>query len=914
MFAEDVELLKGEMFTKALRDRWIPNPQTFKPEIESLWQTMNTGGTFGFERVLRFNGSFFEEAKAFELPTEQLEVLYAAAAKDWSQVEPAIFGTLLERALNKKERSRLGAHYTPRSYVERLVRPVVMEPLRQEWDEIELEIKRLLESETATQNKKAEEEIRGFLAKLRSLRILDPACGTGNFLYVCLDLLKGLEQEVSKRLVDVVGKVQLNVLEQINPSQFLGIEINPRAAAIAELVIWIGYLQWYFKRYGNSAPPQPVLQAFNNIECRDAVLAYDGKEADVDSKTGKVRTRWGGKMIKHPVTGEDVPDADDQVVIYKYLNARQAEWPEADYVVSNPPFIGNARMREALGDGYTETLRATYSDVSETVDYVMYWWHKAAKLVQVGKVERFGVITTNSIRQVRQRKVIDFHFKQKRPIRIIFAIPDHPWVDGGAAVRITMTAGALNNSRKPVGIAQLGIVVTENEGETPEDKATAILIKYKKVDRIFSDLSFGIDTTKAKVLKSNVNLTSKGFELGSQGFLIDKNHNALIQSEVVHPFVTGRDLAQKLEERYVIDVNHLPEQELKIRYPIIYQWLLEKVKPTRQINNDPRLRREWWKYRRSNISIREGLHGINNYIATTRTAKHRTFSLFKSNVMAESGVVMIFTDSCYYLGVLSSHIHVKWATAIGGWMGVGNDPVYNHTRCFDPFPFPNPTPQQKQKIRQLGERLDTHRKQVQAAHPEITITGMYNLLEKLRAGEPFTEKDREYNNKALVSTLKQIHDQLDTAVFEAYGWPQNLTDEEILQRLVNLNAERAEEERNGLIRWLRPEYQAPEEIQHQQTTLTEITTPEETIVPPVEQQKWPSKPKEQLAAIRDLLRSTPGQWTVKQIAAQFKGRITPKKLDAIAQNLERLEWFGLVISNQEQGITRWQFTELQKAS
>lgn len=194
MFAEDVELLKGEVFTKALRDRWIPHPETFQSEIEQLWRTMNTRGSFGFERVLRFNGSFFENATAIPLPKEQLEVLYAAAAKDWSQVEPAIFGTLLERALEKKERSRLGAHYTPRSYVERLVRPVVMEPLRQEWDEIEIELKRLLEPEpgkeepTPAQRKKAAQEIEAFLKQLREIKILDPACGTGNFLYVALDL------------------------------------------------------------------------------------------------------------------------------------------------------------------------------------------------------------------------------------------------------------------------------------------------------------------------------------------------------------------------------------------------------------------------------------------------------------------------------------------------------------------------------------------------------------------------------------------------------------------------------------------------------------------------------------------------------------------------------------------------------
>jgi hypothetical protein len=204
---------------------------------------------------------------------------------------------------------------------------------------------------------------------------------------VTLDLLKSLEAEVVTRLVDVIGNVQLG-LEQINPSQFLGIEINPRAAAIAELVIWIGYLQWHFKRFDTAAPPEPILQKFHNIEYRDAVLTYDGKEPDIDPVAKQPRTRWGGRMMKHPVTGEDVPDPTDQIPIYRYINPRPAEWQEADYIVSNPPFIGNARMREVLGDGYAETLRQVYKDVPDTVDYVMYWWHKAAELVRAGKVER----------------------------------------------------------------------------------------------------------------------------------------------------------------------------------------------------------------------------------------------------------------------------------------------------------------------------------------------------------------------------------------------------------------------------------------------------------------------------------------------------------------------------------------------
>jgi hypothetical protein len=936
MFAEDVELLKGEVFTKALRDRWILNPNTFKPEIEALWQTMNTGGTFGFERVLQFNGSFFDQATALPLPKEQLEVLYAAAAKDWSQVEPAIFGTLLERALEKKERSRLGAHYTPRSYVERLVRPVVMEPLRQGWDEIELELKRLLEpgagreEPTANQRQKAEQEIRAFLDKLRQIKILDPACGTGNFLYVSLDLLKGLEQEVQTRLVDVAGQVQLNVLEQINPSQFLGIEINPRAAAIAELVIWIGYLQWYFKRYGNAEPPEPVLQAFGNIECRDAVLAYDGTEPDVDPKTGQVRTRWGGRTMTHPVTGKEVPDPSDQVVIFKYLNPRPAEWPEADYVVSNPPFIGNARMREALGDGYAITIRSTYNDVPETVDYVMYWWHKSAELVRQKRITRFGLITTNSISQIFQRKVIDNHLLAKNPIKLSFAVPDHPWVDDadGADVRIAMTVAEYGGN-KILSFSKLLEVAFEKKGTTPEDSADTITFLKSKGVNIYSNLKIGVDIGSSTLLVSNLDLCCPGVKLHGAGFIVKADEQDYLEKDVIRPYLNGRDLQQTSRNLSIIDLFGLAESEVKNKYPNVYQWIYQRVKPERDQNNRKAYRENWWVFGEPRANFRPALKKLNRYISTVETAKHRVFVFLNSEILPDNMLVNVALEDAYFLGVLSSKIHVCWALAAGGRLGIGNDPRYNKTRCFDPFPFPDPTLEQKQKIRDLGERLDAHRKSVQAAHPDITITGMYNLLEKLRAGEPFTDKDREYNNRALVSTLKQIHDDLDIAVLEAYGWddliPRLSTstsgrwargeglDEQILERLVALNAQRAEEERNGLIRWLRPDYQAPDDApfgdEGHQTALPGVTTTTEPVIEPVEQQPWPSQPKAQLAAIRDLLHTTPGDWTIQQIAVQFKGRTTQKRLSAIADNLDRLEWFGLVISETHDGLTYWHYAD-----
>jgi hypothetical protein len=917
MFAEDVELLKGEVFTKALRERWIPNPKLFKPEIEQLWQTMNTGGTFGFERVLRFNGSFFEEATAFDLPKEQLEILYAAAAKDWSQVEPAIFGTLLERALEKKERSRLGAHYTPRSYVERLVRPVVMEPLRQQWDEIELELKRLLETAegkepTAAQRKQATQEIQAFLTQLRQVKILDPACGTGNFLYVTLDLLKGLEQEAIARLVDVAGEVQLG-LEQINPAQFLGIEINPRAAAIAELVIWIGYLQWYFKRYGNAAPPEPVLQAFGNIECRDAVLAYDGMEPDLDAKTGEIRSRWGGRMMKHPVTGEDVPDASDRVVIYKYLNPLAAEWPEADYIVSNPPFIGKSRRRSALGDEYLEALFKVYPTMPEGCDFVMYWWFLAAKPLEQNKTFRAGLITTNSITQVLNRKVIANSLQENSENEILWAIPDHPWVDsdGGADVRVAMTVIGKKQNVQPT------LLHTIKEIRNREDEIKADFSR-QMVDKIHADLRGGCDLAKAKSLLSNNSICSVGLVLFGKGFLIDRDNLENFESEICHPFLSGRDLIHGVMPDLVIDFYPLDEEQSRNQFPRAFQHLLEYVKPQRDQIRDPGSRKKWWRFGRDKSELRIAITNLNRYIVTLEVSKYRNFFFIPSDIRPDHKLIVVASDDAFLLGVLSSTAHAVWSDAAGGKLE--DRPTYNKTLCFDPFPFPDSTPEQKQKIRELGDRLDSHRKQVQAAHPDITITGMYNLLEKLRAGTPFSDIDRAYNNRALVSTLNQIHDELDKAVFEAYGWqdlwgkPNPEIDETILERLVALNAERAAEERNGHIRWLRPEYQAPTQIQSTQIALPGIDIEPETVITPVEQQKWPTLPKAQLAAIRDLLRTSSGEWTVVQIANQFTGKNTQKKLEAIGENLDRLQWFGVVIDREDAGIMYWQYAELQQTA
>ena len=213
-------------------------------------------------------------------------------------------------------------------------------------------------------------------------------------------------------------------------------------------------------------------------------------------------------------------------------------------------------------------------------------------------------------------------------------------------------------------------------------------------------------------------------------------------------------------------------------------------------------------------------------------------------------------------------------------MGVGNDPRYNKSRCFEPFPFPFSTHAQQHRIRELGEQLDAHRKRQQAAHPGLTMTGMYNVLEKLRSGEPLTDKEKMIHEQGLVSVLKQIHDELDAAVFDAYGWPVTLTDEEILERLVALNAERAREEERGVIRWLRPEFQnaAGGGAAQQQLAIpdSQADEAEETVAAKpaakVEGQKlpWPKSLAEQAQALRAAVVAEVRPVTPADLARRFQ--------------------------------------------
>lgn len=913
MFAEDVGLLPERAFTELL-DSLADDPATFAPMVENLWKTMNSGGFSPIVRgtVLRFNGGLFAEPAAIALNRDQIGLLREAAGADWRYVEPAIFGTLLERALDPRERHKLGAHYTPRAYVERLVLPTVIEPLRTEWREVQVAA---LTFEQQGKHKEAVSEIRAFHRHLCALRVLDPACGSGNFLYVTLEHMKRLEGEVLNLLHDLGESQGLLQLEGItvDPHQFLGLEINPRAARIAEMVLWIGYLQWHFRTHGSVQPPQPVLRDFRNIENRDALITYTDRVLVTDA-AGRPVTRWDGITTKaSPVTGEPVPDEAAQIEQYRHVDPAKAAWPQADYIVGNPPFIGAATMRRALGDGYVDAVRNTWPEVPESADFVMYWWHNAAEAVRAGTARRFGFITTNSIKQTFNRRVVQAQLDAKPPLSLAFAIPDHPWVDAvdGAAVRIAMTVGAADG-------ADGTLLVVKQEQATNDDEISVVL--DARTGMIFSTLTVGAAVATTIPLRANSELTSRGMMLFGSGFIVTSEEAKALGlgtlpdvDQYIRPYRNGRDLAQSPRGVLVIDLFGLTAEQVRTRLPTIYQWIVERVKPERDQNNDKTIRDNWWLHGRPRPELRSYLNGLTRYVTTVETSKHRIFLYLDINVVPDNKLVSIAIEDAFFVGCLASRIHVKWSLATGSRLGVGNDPVYVKTTCFETFPFPDATPEQQTRIGELAEQLDAHRKRQQATHADLTLTGMYNVLEKLRAGTPLSAKEKTIHEHGLVSVLRELHDALDAAVFDAYGWTdlapaligqpgattplpdksaeQAAAEEELLTRLVALNAERAAEEARGLVRWLRPAYQNPQATEAPTARQDDLDMPEtDGGLKPALRGKavWPKAMRDQVAAVRAALGSQPQ--SVAAIAAGFKR----KPEAAVLAVLDALEALGLV--------------------
>jgi hypothetical protein len=404
-------------------------------------------------------------------------------------------------------------------------------------------------------------------------------------------------------------------------------------------------------------------------------------------------------------------------------------------------------MRDRLTNEYTEALWYVHKSVNQSADFVMYWWDRAAELLTAKgtRLKRFGLVTTNSISQVFQRRVIDRHLTAQRPVSILMAVPDHPWTKAtkdAAAVRIAMTA---------VAAGQREGVLLEVVHEDALHSDQPNIMMNRREGFIHSNLTVGPDTSSSVRLLANAGLAHQGVKLHGEGFIVSATvAEALGLGRVdgldhhIKSFRNGRDMAARPRDVKVIDLFGLEAEEVRQKFPEVYQHVIREVKEKvdekgklvgRDWNNREVYKKNWWIFGEPRSELRPSLRNLQQYVATVRTAKHRIFQMVPGEVLPESGLVALASDDLYNLAIVSSRVHVHWSLQAGGWLGIGNDPVYNASRCFDPFPFPDPVPETlKEQLRATAEELDATRKAVLEAHGDLTLTKLYNVLEKIKAG------------------------------------------------------------------------------------------------------------------------------------------------------------------------------------
>lgn len=883
MFAEDVRLIPADSFKRLLRE-CLEAPKSFKPLVEDLWRAMDLGRYSSAVRaeLKRFNGRMFAEPQVFALGRDGIAELLAAAEHDWSLVDPAIFGTLLEQALEPAERARLGAHYTPRAYVERLVVETVIAPLRDDWRNVLAAAQQARDGGNARAALALVEDFHGELSRTR---VLDPACGTGNFLHVAQDLMKRLEGEVLEIAAELGAAEQLGGFgaRGVGPWQFFGIDANRRAVAIADLMLWIGYLQWHLRTRA-FAPSEPILEELIQIVAGDALLIWDD---------------W---PVPHVQGGREVTPR----------NPRRPDWPQVEFIVGNPPFIGGKDLRGRLGDGYVGALRAAYPQMNESADLVMYWWDRAAELLvaPATTLRRFGFVTTNSITQLFQRRVVERHLNAKKPISLLLAIADHPWTKAGkdaAAVRIAMTVAAAGRQE-----GRLLEVIAESGLDTDQPRVEV----RERQGVINSDLSIGVDITRTASLLANEGLCSPGVKLHGAGFLVTPAEAEALGlgrrpglDDHIRSYRNGRDLTAHSRDVMAIDLFGLSAAEVRERFPEVYQHVKLRVKEEkdangrvigRDANNRASYRELWWQFGEPRKELRPALAGLQRYIATVETTKHRVFQFLDAGILPDNMLVAVALSDAFHLGVLSSRTHVVWSLQQGGTLE--DRPRYSKSLCFDPFPFPDATEAQKQAIREAADALDALRKDVLARHPGLTLTRLYNVREAILAGRPLSAAEADIRDRGLVLILNEHHEAIDEAVAAAYGLPAGAEGETILAMLVALNRDRAREEEHGTARWLRPDYQRPrfgrEAAVGEQIEAAELLSlPAPGSAKPV----FPTQPVERVAAVLAVLATANTPLDAEAIAQRFRQGL--KVRAAVAAILISLARIGEV--SADDGRTRF---------
>lgn len=758
LFAEDMGLLPDQLF-KQIAQHSYTSPEQFQDALRRLFQSMQSGTPYGFHTIPYFNGNLFDDDFVPPLPGGFARTLLEAARQDWSGIEPSIFGTLFERVIDKQKRAQLGAHYTSKDDIMLIVKPVLMEPLEREWDEVRRAADR---AQRKGDPDKAHALLAAFSAKIASTTVLDPACGSGNFLYVALRQLLDLQKQV---IVYTERNNLSHIPLTVSPRQIYGIEINIYAQQLAQVTIWMGYIQWRVEN-GYTNFSEPILQSLNQIERRDAILTHDAS---------------GNPAI--------------------------APWPTASVIVGNPPFLGGQRMRTHLGDTYVEQLRSLHGNyLHGQTDLVTYWFELARRAISEDRADRAGFIATQSIRASASRAVLD---RIKESGDIFFAWSDREWVLEGASVRVAL-----------IGF---------DNGEL-----SAKRLDGQQVRKINANLTATVDVSDAQKLSANEQVAFMGiirvgkFELTETQALkmIDadpKNHT------VVKRWIRARDITDRPQKSWIIDFGTTRSQEEAAQFTLPFKHIEENVYPIRKNNRRKLYARRWWLFGESRSGMRNALAGLERFITTPLVSKYRLFVWQDKDVIADCRVLTFATQSDYVFGVLHSRIHELWAlkNAARHGDGVGGGrPTYNVTTCFETFPFPwilgkEPAETENSDVEDIADTaraLVTFRQAwlhpqeplnggISVAHKKRlkkrTLTNMYNALTHFRDalvnGTRNSVGFKTGWQKAVKSDftiaqaerLHDIHTDLDEAVLRAYGWPTTLSDEEILERLLALNLERA---------------------------------------------------------------------------------------------------------------------------
>ncbi len=760
LYAEDAGLLPEGLFTRIVAQHYR-SPATFDRAIRSLFTQMATGGFSGADEIAHFNGDLFKsiepgQADTVELSTTALQRLGEACERNWRDIEPSIFGTLFERALDASKRAQTGAHYTGAEDIELVVEPVVMTPLRREWETARGEIESSeagfsgledfqdygrqsgsseagfsgledfqdgVADASITQSRQsrnpvnpasddspARARLEAFRERLASVRVLDPACGSGNFLYIALRSLLDLEKEV----IDyAAAQGWLGLTPRVQPDQMLGLEINHYAAELARTALWIGYIQWH-QANGFPYTQRPILTPLDTIRQTDAIL--------------------------------DLSDPD---------NPAEPEWPAAEFIVGNPPFLGGKLLRTGLSDEYVDTLFKQYdSRVPAEADLVCYWFDKAQQAIASKTVKRAGLLATQGIRGGANRRVLQ---RIKETGDIFMAWSDRPWVLEGAAVRIS-------------------IVGFDDGSETERE------LDGQLTPAINASLTVGVDLTAAKSLSPNLGIAFMGDTKGGPFDISDELARTMLSSpnphgkpntDVVHRWVNGRDITGRSRDMWIIDFADMPIEQAML-YEAPFEYVNTHVKPMRVNNRRALYANNWWWHMEPRPGMRRALDGLERYIATPTASKHRLFVWMSSTVLPDHQLIAIAFDDDYSLGVLHSKFHESWSLIRGTHLGV--TPRYTPTTCFETFPFPRPTEAQREAI---GAAAELNRLREGWLNPEGVSAG------ELRR----RTLTNLYNQRP--TWLDNVHARLDVAVADAYGWPADLSDGEILERLLALNLERA---------------------------------------------------------------------------------------------------------------------------